>query len=64
MPLLLHYPYGPNLTGDPVAITVSLINLIAFLYVLMLMLRELWGKRWLTPSPNGTQVNASGEGSG
>jgi Gpi18-like mannosyltransferase len=62
--LVAAYPYGPNLTGDLVAITVSLINLIAFLYVLMLMLRELWGKRWLTPSPNGTQVNASGEGNG
>jgi Gpi18-like mannosyltransferase len=50
--------------GDPVVFAVSLINSIAFLYVLMLMLRELWGKRWLAPSPNETQVNASGEGNG
>ena len=50
--------------GDPVVLVVSLINSIAFLYVIMLMLRELWGKKWLTPSPNETQVNASGEGNG
>jgi hypothetical protein len=50
--------------GDPVVFAVSLINSIAFLYVLVLMLRELWGKRWLTPSPNEPQVNASGEGNG
>jgi Gpi18-like mannosyltransferase len=41
------YTYGPNLTGDPVAITVTLINLIAFLYVLVLMWDELKGRPWL-----------------
>jgi Gpi18-like mannosyltransferase len=41
------YTYGPNLTGDPVALTISLINLAALLYVLMLMLGELMGRKWL-----------------
>jgi len=41
------YPYGANLSGDPVVFIVSLINLVAFLYVLMLMANGLWGKKWL-----------------
>jgi len=38
------YTYGPNLSGDPVAIAVTLINLVAFLYTLMLMIRNLRGQ--------------------
>jgi dolichyl-phosphate-mannose-protein mannosyltransferase len=36
-----------NLSGDPVVLAVSLINLIVFLYVLMLMWNELKGRPWL-----------------
>jgi dolichyl-phosphate-mannose-protein mannosyltransferase len=44
--------YGaPNLTGDPVAVIVSLINIMALVYVLVLMLGELWGRNWLKPNP-------------
>jgi Gpi18-like mannosyltransferase len=39
--------YSPNLSGDPVVIAVSLINLITFLYVLMLTWNELKGRSWL-----------------
>jgi len=49
--LRVAYPYAPNLTGDPVVLTVSLINLITFLYALMLMVVELKGGRWLTNEP-------------
>ena len=45
------YPYGPNLSGDPVTITVTLINLIAFLYVLVLMWDELKGRSWFRINP-------------
>jgi Gpi18-like mannosyltransferase len=41
------YTYGPNLSGDPVVIAVSVINLIVFLYVLVLMWDELKGRSWL-----------------
>ena len=41
------YTYSPNLSGDPVVIAVSLINLITFLYVLMLTWNELKGRSWL-----------------
>jgi Gpi18-like mannosyltransferase len=37
------YNYSPNLTGDPVAIAVSLINLVVFLYALTLIQAELKG---------------------
>jgi len=37
------YNYSPNLTGDPVAIAVSLINLVVFLYALTLIQAELRG---------------------
>jgi Gpi18-like mannosyltransferase len=40
------YTYGPNLTGDPIVLAISLINLIAFLYVLLLMWDELRGRSW------------------
>ena len=42
-------PYGPNLSWDPVVIAVSLINLLVFLYVLVLMWDELKGRSWLKP---------------
>jgi Gpi18-like mannosyltransferase len=38
------YNYSPNLSGDPVVLAVSLINLMAFLYVLVLMWDELKGR--------------------
>jgi hypothetical protein len=41
------YDYGPNLTGDPVVMVVSVINLIVFLYGLVLMWDELKGRSWL-----------------
>jgi Gpi18-like mannosyltransferase len=40
------YTYGPNLTGDPIVLAISLINLITFLYVLLLMWDELRGRPW------------------
>ena len=44
-------PYGPNLTGDPGVLAVSLINLIVFLYVLVLMSDALKGRSWFKISP-------------
>jgi Gpi18-like mannosyltransferase len=41
------YTYSPNLSGDPVVLAVSLINLITFLYILMLTWDELKGRSWL-----------------
>jgi Gpi18-like mannosyltransferase len=38
--------------GDPVVFIVSLINSLALLYVLVLMIGDLSGKRWLTSAPN------------
>jgi hypothetical protein len=38
---------SPNLTGDPVVLAVSLINLITFLYLLVLTWDELKGRSWL-----------------
>jgi dolichyl-phosphate-mannose-protein mannosyltransferase len=46
--LVTAYPNAANLSGDPVSLIVSLINSIAFLYVLMLMIEELWGRKWLS----------------
>ena len=45
------YTYGPNLTGDPVVLAISLINSIAFLYVLLLMWHELRGRSWFRINP-------------
>ena len=44
------YTYGPNLTGDPIVLAISLINLIAFLYALLLMWDELRGRSWFRTS--------------
>ncbi|MCW4009327.1 MAG: glycosyltransferase 87 family protein [Candidatus Bathyarchaeota archaeon] len=46
--LVAAYPSGPNLTGDPVLLIVSLINSVALVYVIMLMIGKLKGKNWLT----------------
>jgi dolichyl-phosphate-mannose-protein mannosyltransferase len=43
----LNISYAPNLTGDPVVLAVSLINLVTFMYVLILMWDELKGRTWL-----------------
>jgi Gpi18-like mannosyltransferase len=40
-----------NLSGDPVVLAVSVINLIAFLYVLVLMWYELKGRSWFRITP-------------
>jgi dolichyl-phosphate-mannose-protein mannosyltransferase len=60
--LVVAYPYGPNLTGDPVVFIVSLINSLAFVYVIMLMLRELQGKKGQSPNQAGTMATAPEEG--
>jgi Gpi18-like mannosyltransferase len=54
------YPYGPNLSGDPVVLAVSVINLIAFLYVFVLMWDELKGRSWfkITPITKGKSAKA------
>jgi dolichyl-phosphate-mannose-protein mannosyltransferase len=50
--LNVSYPNaGPNLTGDPVVLAVSVINLIMLLYALVLMWNELKGKGWLKTDP-------------
>jgi Gpi18-like mannosyltransferase len=46
-------------SGDPVVFTVSLINSAAFVYVIMLMIGELRGKKWLTPSPSPVEASAA-----
>lgn len=51
------YSYGPNLSGDPVVLIVSLINSLAFVYVIMLMFGELRGKRWLGLAPVKPSMN-------
>ena len=56
--LVTSYPYGANLTSDPVVFIVSLINLVAFVYVSMLMLGDLRGRNWLTPSSKFTNPSA------
>jgi dolichyl-phosphate-mannose-protein mannosyltransferase len=42
---------GPNLTGDPVVLAVSIINLVMLLYVSVLMWDELKGRQWLKNEP-------------
>jgi Gpi18-like mannosyltransferase len=43
--------YGPNLTGDPVVLAVSLVNLITFLYASTLMFDEFKGRKGLEINP-------------
>lgn len=40
--------WSQNLNGDPVVLTVSLINIVTFVSVLALMLGELWGRKSLS----------------
>jgi hypothetical protein len=49
--LNLYYPYAPNLTGDPLVIAVSVINLLMLTYASILMWFELNGREWLKPEP-------------
>ncbi len=49
------YTYSPNLTGDPVVLAVSMVNLVTFLYASMLMWIELKGKSWLKVEPLGAK---------
>jgi len=50
--LSFSYPNaGPNLTGDPVVLAVSIINLIMLLYASVLMWDELKGRQWLKKEP-------------
>ena len=50
--LNLYYPNaGPNLTGDPVVLAVSAINLLMFIYASILMWGELRGHGWLKTEP-------------
>ncbi len=47
-----YYPNaGPNLTGDPVVLAVSVINLLMLAYASILMWYELKGRGWLKPEP-------------
>ncbi len=48
------YPYAPNLTGDPVVVVVSVINLLMLAYASLLLWYELKG-------PNRMDSNAEGE---
>jgi len=52
------YPYAANLTGDPVVLVVSLINLVAFVYMLMLMIGELQGRKWLLKGSSASRSSA------
>jgi Gpi18-like mannosyltransferase len=50
--LNVSYPNpGPNLTGDPIVLAVSIINLIMLLYASVLMWDELKGRNWLKKEP-------------
>jgi dolichyl-phosphate-mannose-protein mannosyltransferase len=50
--LNVSYPNaGPNLTGDPVVLAVSIINLIMLFYASVLMWDELKGRHWLKKEP-------------
>ena len=55
------YTYGPNLSGDPVVIAVSVINLIVFLYVLVIMWNELKVRSWFRINPIKTGRSAEEE---
>ena len=60
--LNVSYPYAPNLTGDPVAIVVSVINLLMLAYASILMWFELKGYRRLKAEPAIlTQTQVRGE---
>jgi dolichyl-phosphate-mannose-protein mannosyltransferase len=58
-----NYPNaGPNLTGDPVVLAVSVINLLMLAYASILMWYELKGRGWLKPEPAAlSQAQPGGE---
>ncbi|MGE5575279.1 MAG: hypothetical protein ACM3UL_04010 [Ignavibacteria bacterium] len=61
--LNVSYPNAaPNLTGDPVVLAVSIINLIMLLYASVLMWKELKGKGWLKTEPS--EISQTQEKSG
>jgi dolichyl-phosphate-mannose-protein mannosyltransferase len=43
--------YSPDLSGDPVVLAISVINLLVFLYVLVMMWDELRGRSWSMMDP-------------
>ena len=45
------YTYSPNLSGDPVVLAVSVVNLVMFFYSLTLLWNELKGRQWLKTEP-------------
>jgi dolichyl-phosphate-mannose-protein mannosyltransferase len=56
-----YYPNaGPNLTGDPVVVAVSVINLLMLAYASILMWYELRGRGWLKTEP--VELSQSQEG--
>jgi Gpi18-like mannosyltransferase len=57
------YTYSPDLSGDPVVLAVSVINLLVFLYVLVMMWDELKGRSWsiINPAKTGTSNKQEGK---
>jgi len=47
--------YSPDLSGDPVVLAISVINLLVFLYVLVMMWDELKGRSWSIMDPAKTR---------
>jgi Gpi18-like mannosyltransferase len=47
--------YSPDLSGDPVVLAISVINLLVFLYVLVMMWDELKGRSWSIIDPAKTR---------
>ncbi len=47
--------YSPDLSGDPVVLAISVINLIVFLYVSVMMWDELKGRSWSMMTPAKTR---------
>jgi len=56
------YPSGVDLSGDLVALVVSLINLVIFVYVLMLSWEEVRGNSWFSHKRADTDGVAPEEG--
>ena len=52
---------SPNLTGDPVVLVVSIINLVMFLYGTLLVVGILRGQPMKTPTALPTSQTAKGE---
>lgn len=53
------FPYAADLSGDPVVLAVSLINLVAFVYMIMLMIGELQGRKWLLAGSSVSETSAA-----